>query len=338
MIALTARLLFGCAFGADEASVTAARELSRPPVEVPLRVFARLRRAELLLDRGDVRGAKLLLEELSEGDPRSRWATEASALLALVLAVDGQPNGAMRLARSLTLPADPRVRAIVAVADEIARAQSRQGAGPQSSLLDPSIDRALSGSHALTTCLRVVRAARSERPWLGAATAHDRLASRVLTALGVVEVVDPAGIVIPIGGAAEAAIRRAREALAGHNPTAAARVLEPWSRSADVDAHPRTQIELVTLLAITSTLWDRGTRRRGTSVTRSSSRPSTAPSHPWPTTRATCTSSSSATRRPRGPSTSSPCACSTIHDPRKRRCTWSPSRSASSWSCSSCRP
>jgi LuxR family maltose regulon positive regulatory protein len=83
-----------------------------------------------------------------------------------------------------------------------------------------------------------------------ASTCGHPAGSQALVALGVLEVVDPAGSRIVVGGAAEEALRRARL----HHDTATHRTVldaaRPWLGNPPLTCHPRTRIELVVLAAI----------------------------------------------------------------------------------------
>jgi LuxR family maltose regulon positive regulatory protein len=81
-------------------------------------------------------------------------------------------------------------------------------------------------------------------------TARHPFAGLALVALGVLEVLDAAGSVVTLGGAAEDAVRRAREALASRAHAAALTALGPWLRHDAALARQRTHIEALALGAV----------------------------------------------------------------------------------------
>ncbi|HEY8543614.1 MAG TPA: LuxR C-terminal-related transcriptional regulator [Acidimicrobiales bacterium] len=88
-------VVYGCAFGADDRSRAAAAALREAdlgdPAAVDLRRFGTLRGAELALDAGDLEAACELLSDLTERSDFCWVTTEATALLALLHAAQGQP-------------------------------------------------------------------------------------------------------------------------------------------------------------------------------------------------------------------------------------------------------
>lgn len=88
-------VVYGCAFGADDRSRAAAAALREAdlgdPAAVDLRRFGTLRGAELALDAGDLELACELLGDLAQRSDFCWVTTEATALLALLHAAQGQP-------------------------------------------------------------------------------------------------------------------------------------------------------------------------------------------------------------------------------------------------------
>jgi LuxR family transcriptional regulator, maltose regulon positive regulatory protein len=249
---LVARVLGGCAFGADRQSVLAVQRLTMPDVDPLLRDFALARRVELLLDRGDLTSAKLLLRQRLQGAAGPWSRREAEPLLALVLALRGQAGAAQRLLINMD-DGRPHQTAVAQHALVLAGCLVAAQTGEARDHRPPDALEALGplGSRALTVCREAVSAASQERAWLDAGAARHPLASRVLVAMGVVEVTDNAGITLPVGGPPEAAVRRARKALVDRAARTALSALEPWAYRPAAEMHPRTLVELETLQAVT---------------------------------------------------------------------------------------
>ena len=111
----------------------------------------------------------------------------------------------------------------------------------------------VTSSRALRTVQEAVSAALAGAPGMVAldrSTAQHPLAGLALVALGVLEVVDASGSRLPVGGEAEAALRRARGALDVAAYGSMAELVEPWSGRAAVSAHPRTLVEASVLAAV----------------------------------------------------------------------------------------
>jgi LuxR family transcriptional regulator, maltose regulon positive regulatory protein len=252
VVVLVARLLYGRAFGTTESAITAGQALSRDDLPENLRRFTRMRRVELLLDRGDLVGARMLLDELAQ-DATTGSNAEVEALLALLLALQGQARGALRVAATVVADREPLaadVSAVVSLAEVIARAQAGQRRRRRPLPDELVAETPLIGSRALATCLRAVRASTGEQTWLDFDTARHPLAARALVALGIVDVIDAAGASLPIGGPAEATLRQARASLLSGSPRSALAALEPWAGRTTWEVHPRIGAELATLSAV----------------------------------------------------------------------------------------
>ena len=83
-----------------------------------------------------------------------------------------------------------------------------------------------------------------------ASTSGHPAGSQALVALGVLEVLDPAGGRVVVGGPAEEALRRARLQHDAGTHRAVLEAVEPWIEVPPLTCHPRTRIELLVLAAI----------------------------------------------------------------------------------------
>ena len=226
-----------------------------------------LRHADRRLDVGDVRGAQRELEPLNASRSRtgSSWRDRrcsrsctpsrgrlrlATALAAEVLANPDPPSRAhylAQLARSSAL-----------------RSAARTNGRPQSRVST----KQLSGSRSLRAADRAVtngsQVARRSSVWMARPRATPSRI-RALVALGVLEVLDTTGSLVTLGGPAEGAVRRAREALASHAHGAVIAAVEPWLRPGAPAVLPRTHIEASTLAAVArQAQGDRDRGERGT--------------------------------------------------------------------------
>jgi LuxR family maltose regulon positive regulatory protein len=246
-------VLHGCAFGANPRAHAAARWLHRTrTVDHRADYFMAVRAAELRLDAGDTRGAERELEALAEVAEPHGPILEGQALLALLHAVEGRIGAAETLAAEVLDHADERSRAyyLSQLAGLLCGAQRGDSPGGSSRALVlrlPHGSRPLRAVHrAVTTWL----ASGSPVVGLDTATARHPFAGRVLVAVGVLEVLDAGGSLVALGGPAEGAVRRAREALASRGHSAAITALAPWLRPESPPAVLRTQIEALVLGAI----------------------------------------------------------------------------------------
>ena len=285
-------VVYGCAFGADDRSRAAAAALREAdlgdPAAVDLRRFGTLRGAELALDAGDLEVACELLGDLAQRSDYCWVTTEATALLALLHAAQGQPalvpplvdlvldgarggptpqaTAAARLASALCLAQRGEHRSACDVlaaptsgtplspsSGARSTSTSISGAGPVGRM--PAGPPGALGSRTLRTVARVVAVglgAVVARPVaLDAASAVGNvLAQRALLALGVLEVVTPDGRPLLLGGPGEHALQEARLRLAADDLTRLDHAIVPWWERGDRVAHPRTVVEVVGLAAL----------------------------------------------------------------------------------------
>ncbi len=268
-------LAYGSVFGADRRGRQAAmalagstdRDLDVDPSA--LRRWARLRAAEMDVDEGRFDRAVTSLCAIADtGDDDDWMRTEASAVLAVVDAANGNLAAADRRAAEVLAEGDTHgVRPAALVAASLASALCCAQRGERRSAL-AYLDRADANGTAvprpLHAALRAVRAglggSTRSTAWLDSLTAEHPLASQALVAAGVLEIVDPDRRLVPIGGRAERAVARARQELARGAPDtarAALGALAPHGSDADSSAspahppaHPRTAIETCTLAAV----------------------------------------------------------------------------------------
>jgi LuxR family transcriptional regulator, maltose regulon positive regulatory protein len=256
-------LAYGWAFGADPRARAAARALvtvsdvDSEGRAAAMRRLARLRGAELDVDDGRFDAAVPSLRSLADAqDDEWVWA-EASAVLALVTAVNGDVAGAERRAAPV-LAIDPaEVRSTASYAAHLAKAVccaqrgERRGAAAHLGLADATGRVA---AHPLAAAHNALQAALggSAPAWLDTATAAHPLAALALVACGALEIVDPQRRLVAVGGDCERAVCRARQELARGAPEAARRGLARCLSAGVVPVHPRTVIEARTLAAVAS--------------------------------------------------------------------------------------
>jgi LuxR family transcriptional regulator, maltose regulon positive regulatory protein len=246
-------VLRGRAFGSDpDARSAAARLIADPDLCPRFRRAALLRAAELDLDSGYVINARRILANLADGE--LTWTSDvAMSLLALSHALEGR----LRLAESVIEGVRDRTAPgqVPGPSDavELARALVCSQRGLRSAALAIAAAPAPTIPSRLTrTVRRAVHAALAPGGALGvdASTSGHPAGSQALVALGVLEVIDPAGSRIVVGGAAEEALRRARL----HHETGTHRTVldsaRPWVGNPPLTCHPRTRIELVALAAM----------------------------------------------------------------------------------------
>ena len=253
---IAARLLTvlrGRAFGSDtKARQAAAALLADPEVCPRLRRAVLLRAAELDLDAGYAADARRALATLADGE--AAWTSDAAmSLLALTHALDGR----LRLAESVIEGVRERTAGDEdrgpSEAVELARALVCGQRGLRSAALAfTSGAGATSPSHLARTVRRALHAALAPGGALGvdASTSGHPAGSQALVALGVLEVLDPAGGRVVVGGPAEEALRRARLQHDAGTHRAVLEAVEPWIEVPPLTCHPRTRIELLVLAAI----------------------------------------------------------------------------------------
>jgi len=245
-------ILHGRAFGSDDDARHAAATLAADAELRPgLRRAVLLHAAELDLDGGRVADACQVLASLADGEPT--WTSDtAMSLLAVTHALEGR----LRLAESVIegvrcrSPLGEPHRTAEAV--ELTRALVCGQRGLRSAALGiaSAADVAVP-SRLLRTVRRAVHAALAPGGALGvdAATAIHPAGGRALVALGVLEVLDPAGTRVVVGGRGEEALRRARLHHEAATHRAVLDAAAPWLQPCPPPCHPRTRIELLTLAA-----------------------------------------------------------------------------------------
>jgi LuxR family transcriptional regulator, maltose regulon positive regulatory protein len=268
-------LAYGCVFGADRRARQAATALAGSTdreLDVDasaLRRWARLRAAELDVDEGRFDRAVTSLCAIADtGDDDDWMRTEASAVLAVVDAANGNLAAAHRRATEVLAEGDTHgVRPAALVAACLASALCCAQRGERRSALG-YLDRADASGAAvprpLHAALRAVRAglggSTRSTAWLDSLTAEHPLATQALVAAGVLEIVDPDRRLVTIGGRQERAVARARQELARGAPDAARAALgavasngsgaDPAGSPDHPPAHPRTAIETCALAAV----------------------------------------------------------------------------------------
>jgi LuxR family maltose regulon positive regulatory protein len=290
-------LAYGRTFGADARARRAATALASSTgtdglLDVStLRRWARLCAAELDIDQGHFDRAVTSLCALADAEPEDDWmGHEAAALVALVDAANGNLRAADRRAADVLAAGDSRdLRPTALAAASLAAALCCAQRGERRSAL-AHLDRAEAAAavapRPVHAAQRAVRAALGgsarATAWLDSVTAEHPLATQVLIAGGVLEIVDPGRRLVAIGGPAERAVARARQELARGAPDAAGAALRRVipggaaassgatapgargspsatatggrSRAASApSAHPRTAIETHALAAVAST-------------------------------------------------------------------------------------
>ena len=255
-------LAHGWAFGADDRSLAAARELADLDVlhreTAALRRLARLRGAELAVDQGHFDRAMAELTPLSEALDDDWMAAEAGAMAALVAAAVGHLGTAEQRAAAALATADlaethPTTWAAAHLAAALVSAQRgerRTAASHLDQAAPPGLPAARPLQAVTAAMLAALGPAAAGSAWLDSATAAHPLAGQALIACGALEVVDPERRVVAIGGAAERAAVRARQDLARGAPEAARAGLAPVLRRNHAATHPRTALELRVLAAL----------------------------------------------------------------------------------------
>ena len=267
-------LAYGWSFGADRRTRRAAVALAGATgagVDADasaLRRLARLRGAELDVDAGCFDGAVTALCSIAGAGDDEWMCGEASAVVALVDAANGNLPAAERRAAPVLAEGDAHdLHPTALVAAHLAAALCCAQRSERRSAL-AHLDHAEAPGSALPRPLhatrRAVRAAlgHSARSaaWLDSVTAEQPLATQALVACGTLEIVDPERRLVPVGGPAERAVARARQELARGAPDAAraalARALGSGAAGGVTDRagprslHPRTAIEARVLAAV----------------------------------------------------------------------------------------
>jgi LuxR family maltose regulon positive regulatory protein len=233
-----------------------------------LRRLARLRGAELDVDAGCFDAAVTALCSIAEAGDDEWMCAEASAVVALVDAANGNLPAAERRAAAVLAEGDAHdLHPTALVAAHLAEALCCAQRSERRNAL-AHLDHAEAPGSALPRPLhatrRAVRAAlgHSARSaaWLDSVTAEQPLATQALVACGTLEIVDPESRLVPVGGPAERAVARARQELARGAPdaarTALARALGTrpgggvTDRAVPRSLHPRTAIEARVLAAV----------------------------------------------------------------------------------------
>jgi LuxR family transcriptional regulator, maltose regulon positive regulatory protein len=260
-------LAYGRAFGADERSRQAARVLAAAGhggddpdgTAVAIRRLARLRGAELDVDDGRFDAAVADLRALADArDDEWVWV-EASAVLAVVMAAGGSLAGADRRVTAVLAVEPAELRPTALLAAHLARALCAAQRGERRSAaahveaadaLGPVAARPLAAVRATLQATLGGATPVAATAWLDSATAAQPLATHALIATGVLEVVDPQRRLLPVGGACERAVVRARQELARGAPEAARSGLAAAIACNPSAVHVRTVIETRTLAAL----------------------------------------------------------------------------------------
>jgi LuxR family maltose regulon positive regulatory protein len=267
-------LAYGRTFGADLRARRAADELARTTgagvtaAASALRRLARLRGAEMELDAGCFDAAVTALSTLAEAGDDDWMCAEASAVVALVDAANGNLPAAERAAAPVLVERDAHgLHPTALVAAHLAEALCCAQRSERRNALAHLDHTEVPGSalpRPLHAARRAVRAAlgHSARSaaWLDSVTAEQPLATQALVACGTLEIVDPERRLVPVGGPPERAVARARQELARGAPDAARAALAPalapaatagvTDRAGLRSLHPRTAIEARVLAAV----------------------------------------------------------------------------------------
>jgi LuxR family maltose regulon positive regulatory protein len=261
---------YGCAFGADERALASSSALRRVPAVDPaaagLRRLGALRRAELMLDAGDLEQAAVQLADLADHDDASWFTTEAAGFLALLDAASGRLGAA-----------DERIAAVAADGWKCATPQAATAAhlanllrlvqrGERRSALDnaaepPAVSQIGHNGHSghlssrpLHLVDRIARAGLSSTPTMSVdvdeAVVHHPLAERALIALGVLEVITPDGTTHGLGGRGERSVAEARCRLAAGDTAGCDQAVARWLSLGARTGHPRTLVEGLALRAV----------------------------------------------------------------------------------------
>ena len=257
-------LAYGWTFGADErARVAACRAAEADHADHPvhasaLRRLGRLRGAELDIDEGRFDAACAALNPLADSADDEWMCVEAAGVLAVIHAANGNLATAERRAAEVVSSAqarDIRPRALLAahLAAAVHHAQHGERRNAIARLHEAD---AVDGvpSHPLHTARHALRAALgasgARAAWLDSTAAAHPLASQVLIACGVVEVLDPERRLVAVGGPTERALARARGDLAHGSPDAALVGITRCLDDLPAGAHPRSVVEALVVAAL----------------------------------------------------------------------------------------
>jgi LuxR family maltose regulon positive regulatory protein len=259
-------LAYGWAFGADQRARDAARALTATTdldLDLDLDVssvrrLARLRGAELDVDDGSFDRAVTALTTLADARDDEWMCVEASALIAVVHAANGDLASADRRAAEVLASDDVRdIRPTALLAAHLAmslRCAQRGERRTALAHLDEADAVGVVSSRPLQVVHRALRSALSgsgrSTAWLDTDTAAHPLATQTLIACGTLEIVDPQRRLVAVGGAHESAVARAHQELTRGAPDAARAGLRHCVGGRHPSMHPRTAIEAHTLAAL----------------------------------------------------------------------------------------
>ncbi len=264
----TLDLTYGWTFGADGRARHAARGLvatgdtDLDGHAASLRRLGRLRAAELDVDTGQFDAAVAALNPLADALDDEWMCIEASGLLAVVHAANGNLAAAERRAGEVLASGDVRdIRPTALQAAYLATALRRAQRGERRNALARLHEAEAVGAspsrplHAVRDALRsALGESRPRAVWLDTAAAAHPLAAQALIACGVLEVIDPQRRLLAIGGPSEGAVARARQELTRGAPDSARAGLARCLDNQGSSAHPRTVVETHTLAAVACSL------------------------------------------------------------------------------------
>lgn len=252
---------YGWSFGVDASSAAAAatlRDSAGAGAEAPrLRQFAALVQAEQGINEGELDHARRALEDLADQNDPAAWPRAlASAVVTVIDAASGAVWAAEERLQQVLRRLDGRAMAPAAHFVQLASALCAAQKGGQHAVdgAVPSDPGAVDWSSRSLRCVdRAVRAAvHGSAPFfvsLDEATARHPLAERALLALGALEVLDPKGRPVLLGGAGERVVLDARRHLAEGCLERSEASLRDWLDHPG-ERHPRTVVEAAVLATI----------------------------------------------------------------------------------------